>query len=412
MRNLFWILLSLIPMVLPAQMEIDGEILYGNEWIDYDKTYLKVKINEDGVYRIFKEELLEKGFPVDQISLKNLELINYGKSTAFYVDSNEEYIEFFGRKNRVELDQFLYIDKEDILNPEYSFVSDEAAYFISWSEEENPNLISEVITNLSSNLLQPEPYYMHRELVVENRKHYKPAENKQNVRFSNFIASEGYGSGSAIINSIALPISNVVDNGNNVFVKIRFGGNKTGHKTELRINGNFEETISHSFNSVIENEYELTIDELSDSNINIELTATLTEFDRNVIGLAEVKYPREFNILNDTSFVFYIEPYADERYFEIDGFQINDIPIIYDIEDGVRIQPQITSDNKVGFFLTPSTVEKQIFLISSQLGIKEPLSIEKRDFVDYYNPDYNYLLISNSDLRNQDNVDKYHNVSF
>jgi len=409
MRNLFWILFVLISTSIStsisAQMEVDGEILFGNEWIDYDKTYVKIKVDEDGIYRVNRQALLSAGVPLNQISLKNLEMYNYGKSINFHADTNEEYIEFFGKRNRSELDQFIYLDKESILNPEYSVVSNDAAYFITWSEDINPLIMDEVITDLNSNSLQPESYYMHQEMTVENQVQYKPTVDSEQVRYSNFVASEGYGTGLKSENSVNVPLTNIVEDGPISTVKVRFGANRTAHNTILRINGITMETFTHAVNEVIQKEYELTSEQLGSSNLNLQLTGTASEHDKNIIAYTQVIYPREFKLENDTSFMFYLEPSSSERYFEIDGYEINDVPVIYDLGKNIRIQPEKTSDDKIGFLLPPTTTQTQIYLSSSQFGIKEPISIETRDFVDYFNPDYNYLMISSEDLRNQDNVD-------
>ncbi len=405
MRNLFWILFIVFSTSLSAQMKVDGEILYGNEWIDYDKTYIKLTVDEDGIYRISREELLTFGIPLDQINLKNLVLYNYGQSVAFFADPNDDFIEFFGKRNRSELDQFIYLEKESILNPEYSVVSNESAYFITWAEEINPLLISQVNTNLSSNTLQPESYYMHEEMVVEDQIQYKPTQDSEEVRYSNFVASEGFGSGLNNKNRIDIPLSNVVDNGSNAIVSVRFGGNRTSHNTCITINGIVQDTFAHSINSVVQKEYEISIDQLGNSNLKLELNGLISVWDKNIVAYTKVIYPREFAVKDDTSFMFHIDASSTTRYFEIDGYQFSDVPIIYDLEDNIRIEPEITADNKIGFLLPSSTIPKRIFLASSQYGIKAPISIKSRDFVAYDNPDYNYLMISSDDIRNQDDID-------
>ena len=60
-------------------MEIDGSILYGNEWIDYDRSYVKITLDEDGIYKISRADLANNGIPVDQINLSNLNIFHLGK---------------------------------------------------------------------------------------------------------------------------------------------------------------------------------------------------------------------------------------------------------------------------------------------------------------------------------------------
>ena len=39
-----------------------GQSSFGNEWIDVNKTYVKIKVASDGIYRIKYETLLDAGF--------------------------------------------------------------------------------------------------------------------------------------------------------------------------------------------------------------------------------------------------------------------------------------------------------------------------------------------------------------
>ncbi len=54
MRNYFLLaaLAFFTTVNLYAQMYVGSDTLYGNEWIDYDKTHLKFTVEEQGVYRI------------------------------------------------------------------------------------------------------------------------------------------------------------------------------------------------------------------------------------------------------------------------------------------------------------------------------------------------------------------------
>jgi len=405
MRNLFWILFIVFANSLSAQMEVNGEILYGNEWIDYEKTYIKITVAEDGIYRVSRAELLNSGVPVDQISLKNIEIYNYGQSIAFFADSDEEFIEFFGVRNRSELDQFIYLDKASVLNPEYSLVSNESAYFLTWDEDVNPLLISQVNTDLTSNTLQPELFYNHQEMMVQNQIHYKPTQDSEQVRYSNFVASEGYGSGINNKNLLSIPISNVVDNSVNARIKIRFGGNRTTHRTVVKVNDITRDTVIHFVNEVVEKEYTISNNEIGNSSLELELNGVASDSDKNILSNVELTYPREFDVLGDTSFMFHLGASSTERYFEIDGYEISDIPIIYDLEENVRIIPNILSGNKVAFLLPPSSSDKRIYITSSQYGIKKPIATVRREFIDYNNPDYNFIILSSEDFRNQSSTD-------
>lgn len=61
---------------LQAQMEVGSNVLYGNEWIDFDQTYLKFKVNKAGLYQINFNDI-ETIFP-QGVRGDELKLFNYG----------------------------------------------------------------------------------------------------------------------------------------------------------------------------------------------------------------------------------------------------------------------------------------------------------------------------------------------
>ncbi|MBK6950230.1 MAG: hypothetical protein IPH16_21050 [Haliscomenobacter sp.] len=122
-----------------AQMWNGQDTLYGNEWIRENQSYFKFKVAEDGVYRIGYDALTAAGIPAAQIAGGQYQLFRLGEETPLYVSSGEsplspaDFLEFVGRKNRGELDRFLYANPDqEQLNPEYSLYSDSSVYFLTW----------------------------------------------------------------------------------------------------------------------------------------------------------------------------------------------------------------------------------------------------------------------------------------
>ena len=70
-----------------AQMTDNGQTRYGNEWIVEGQPYLKIKITEDGVYKIDQPGLKNAGFPGD-FSGSELQLFKNGIEVPVTVSSN------------------------------------------------------------------------------------------------------------------------------------------------------------------------------------------------------------------------------------------------------------------------------------------------------------------------------------
>lgn len=136
-RYLFLLLITMSSHILLAQN-------FGNEWIDYSKTYYKIPINREGIYRIGYNQLQNAGFPVATTDPNQIQLFFRGKEVAIRVVGEEDsvfnqndYIEFYGRNNRFDLLSEMF-DKPtnlprifDEAYPFFIYYTDFSAYFLT-----------------------------------------------------------------------------------------------------------------------------------------------------------------------------------------------------------------------------------------------------------------------------------------
>ena len=106
-------------------MRTATDTLYGNEWIDPAQQYFKLTLSTDGIYRISYDDMVNAGMPVQGISMDRIFLYRFGQEVAMYTSSKgiitaSDYIEFFGKKNRGELDKVLFRNPADQFNIEHS----------------------------------------------------------------------------------------------------------------------------------------------------------------------------------------------------------------------------------------------------------------------------------------------------
>ncbi len=116
-----------------------SDTLYGHEWLAEHTPCFKIRVAADGRYRIPRHLLASAGIPVSEIAGRDWALFCLGREVPLYASSGnaplppEGFLEFDGRKNRGELDRFLYAPIYSAqLNPEYSLFSDTATYFLTW----------------------------------------------------------------------------------------------------------------------------------------------------------------------------------------------------------------------------------------------------------------------------------------
>ena len=85
---------------------------YGNEWIDYNQTYYKFKIGEEGIYRLTYQTLDSIGVPISSINPKNFQLFLNGEEQHIYLSGeadntfdSTDFIEFYGKGKDGSLDK-------------------------------------------------------------------------------------------------------------------------------------------------------------------------------------------------------------------------------------------------------------------------------------------------------------------
>ena len=111
---------------------------FGNEWIDYQKSYIKITTVQDGIYRLSYEDLEE--FGVTQVDPRKLQLFHRGVEQTIYIEGEEDgnfgttdFLEFYGKRNDGNLDTFLKIDPNTQTNKFYNNFSDATAFFLTWT---------------------------------------------------------------------------------------------------------------------------------------------------------------------------------------------------------------------------------------------------------------------------------------
>ena len=135
----------------------------GNEWIDFSQTYYRVKIVEDGFYRITQEELQAVGFPIASVPASRVQLFRRGEEVALNVNANGDgtlnYLEFYGERNNGTGDSTLY-DTNDQPHLFYNLFSDTASYFLTYKlgNENGKRMVFSSDKNTSG--LTPEPYHI------------------------------------------------------------------------------------------------------------------------------------------------------------------------------------------------------------------------------------------------------------
>ncbi len=423
-------ILSFLCLFWSVQIGIAQEIFY-NEWIDYDKEYLKIKVAEDGVYRISADLLADHNFPLDASHYK---LMYKGEEVPIFssTDGNmnsQDYFEFIGRKNDGRFDTQLYAAPGHQPSPYTSLFSDTSIYYLVYDEAASPQRI----VSQTNNIINPpakETFFYYTSQVNFNNS-YNSGEPRK-IASSNSIApdftkGEGYVS-NAISSSRSTPTNFYIptpaafSSGENAVVDLNLIGKfdvfgvKQDHPFNITIDDELYVSSWFEAHNIYPVNFEVPVNRLGEQNTIISIKA-LNDSIANVmmVGYVQLTYPRLFDFANTEALEFVLEDNTD-KYLEIENFNGGNNPVVYDLTNNWRLIPAYDAINDVYKIRLPagsdSSIPRQLFIIS-ETGVNTIDQLEVRQFTNFnaLQNQGNYLIITHPSLREGevDQVDRYAN---
>lgn len=170
---------------------------YGNEWINPNQTYIKIKIAQDGFYRVQGAALQQVGFPLSSVAVSRLRLYRSGTEVAIRTAANADgatlnYFEFWGAKNTGKSDAELYLPNAQP-HQEYNLFSDTATYFLTWTSTSSSTRILPSGTNNTTGLT-PEPFQFQILKSIQSARYSlgRRIQVQDNIRLSEYDLGEGF----------------------------------------------------------------------------------------------------------------------------------------------------------------------------------------------------------------------------
>ena len=412
--TLFIIFFALIAP-LSAQMVNGVDTLYGNEWINPNQTYFKINVAQDGIYRIPFQALEDGGVPMSSFQGNKAQLFYMGEEIPIHVSSdssfgNGDYIEFYGLKNRSQLDRYLFVNPDDEMsNPEYSLFTDTSAYFLTWSENISTQRIDNLNNDLNNAPSSPEDYCWYVDSLVFSdawSKDIHPAF----VYHSRFEKGEGFTSPFQITQKIKLTPESIYASGPQSKLNFRYStGTNIGdgpHEQDIIVNGTLQTTDIFVGIQANQHNFDLTTSSLG-AELEIELTGKYDNKDKGGIAYAALTYPRIFDFGGRKQFHFKMDASSSTQLLQISNFDVEGSnPILYDITNKKRIVTTFDG-TYVRIALPPSSSDRELVLSSDNSGITTITTIDEIDFIDFTQEDPNYIIISDKKLRDDGQGDDY-----
>ncbi|MBL7788180.1 MAG: hypothetical protein JNM36_19880 [Chitinophagales bacterium] len=405
-------------------------------WIDFTKTYYKVKIHKTGLYRIPYTALTATTL---SLTGSHFRLYKNGQEIPIYVTtdntfSNNDYIEFFGEKNNGNFDTQLYIYPQWQPNPDRSLFTDSTTYFLTTIPDQ-PNKRYTTTNNNISNPPAKETHFWHTNPInISLSAYYEglPASISGIYRnLSDFEAGEGYVSTDINIGQNAdfnFPTPDIYTNTTDsarVYTKIIGRSNVLGtlidHHVKIKLNNTIYIDTTFEGYQLNQHQFKVPINTLTPPNsvLNVEsVNMPNVEQNKNCLAYATITYPHNYNFSNTKAFLFEIDNNT-EKYIEMSSFNAGSNPIVYDLTNQLRLTPTLEA-GLIKFLLPPASTtatKRKIYVINTDnicdYGTISPVcnqnmynlpQLQTTHFTDYSltQNQGNYLILTHPSLRSGD----------
>ena len=416
--------IKLIVILLLIGSATFGQV--GNEWIDFTQSYFKIKVTEDGYYRVTQDELSAAGFPIASVPASRVQLFRRGQEVAINVNTNGDgtlnYLEFYGFRNNGESDASFY-DVGDQPHTFYNLFTDTASYFLTYKlgNESGKRMVFSSDRNASG--LTPEAYHL-ADTIQLFTSSYAPGRkfgSGSAFSLSKYDEGEGWTGGFQSKNAFKDFEFSLIDfeaaTVPPVLESVIVGGNSLSHNAAITIgpnNGSLTSLGNVNFAGWGKAFYS---NSFASSNVGAsgEFVVRITAegfpnaSERISVTYVRLTYPQTIQLGVDENKVFTLDnPSAAKAWLQIPttnaaGTRVFDIT---DPFNAVRISTTNFSD-RVEAVIPAVTDGHQVLAVTSTqtVGAIESVTLPNFDL-----SDKNYLIVTHADLRGSgDPVSDYEN---
>ncbi|RMF24113.1 MAG: hypothetical protein D6765_12165, partial [Bacteroidetes bacterium] len=386
-----------------------GDTLFGVEWIEPEWSYWRLEVDEDGMYRIPFSQLQEAGFPLEGVEGRLLRLYHLGREVPIYLSSEGElgpndFLEFFGWKNRSELDSSLFADPAVMMNPRFSLFTDTSAYFLALSDAPGGRRF-QAVPNEPGGAQQAFPFVeVEVEEVFSNS--FDKERTPQNLRFSTFETGEGYASDYASEHVFTLQPPSPHPGGGEGVLRLRVGTTIGGHTLEVTLAGT--PVFSEDFANYAVREIVVPVSpSMLQAPLELRVRSLGGGSDRSRVAYWRLRYARQPDFGDLPYLLFRLPAAAEPRLLEIENAPAGEPPLFYDLTHALRLEGRIDG-GKVQLVLPPAGEERRVAMVQPQSGFRTPAGLAQVNFPDWNQWSGDYLILTHAALRaGEDPVQAY-----
>ncbi len=423
MRSLF----LTFALILTCSFSLPAQLRFGNEWINFNQQYFKIRVTQDGIHRISYSALVNAGINPSSFNPKNLQLYNLGLEQFIFVRGEDDltfdagdYIEFYAKKNDGIPDIPLYRTPQEQPHTFFSLYTDTNFYYLTWNTTDPGKRLTS-FTDTSYSSLTQETYFMHTVNGTYAEMFFEGNPILEYGSLSEYTEAEGwlgrlFRRYQTDNRDIPTPFSYTA--GPSAYATLLWYGRSdieppTGQTKnhQMRISVSADNS---TYRQLIDTGYKGYIGIRRTFNLlNSDIGVNTTRFqfyapnaagliaDNWCVGGIFLTYPRSFNLGNLSKFAFNftgLQP-GTKSFINFSNYNsAKSNPIIYDKTNHLRIGGTMSGSN-LRFILPNANSAKEIY-ISDSLDIIAVSSMEKIQFTDLNMQagNYDYLIITNSKL--------------
>ena len=275
------------------------------------KSFVKIKITEKGIHRLFYNDLMATGFSF--ATKENIQLFRRGIEQPVHIETNgdglfnssNDYIEFYGDKNDGKLDKELYHPSSYQSHTYHNLYTDTAAYFLC----NTPNVNGDRLEGFTAGAGANESYHVEENLLLYTSNFEGGEDKGYQIRSPFFDKGEGWFS-PKISSSFTFnfsDISNVQNVSNEPPVLelqiVGSSGVQANHYHSVTVSISSDNTNFTSVNSIDFFGYEtktltstLSANDISSSQLYVKIDVSGTASSSIRLAYAKLTYPQSLNV--------------------------------------------------------------------------------------------------------------------
>lgn len=419
MLRLFLVLIVGFSGVLPSYAQP-----YGNEWIDFNKTYFKFPVRENRFFRIPFTTLTTYGLA--GVPAEHFQLWRDGKEVHLFTSVSNGllpttgFIEFLGSPNTGFDEAGLYNNAAWHTQPERSFFLDTAWYFLTVNTEGPNKRFSVGVNAVNTTTLPADSFYMEtaRPLLSSTLVNggLPRIIGSDAIRSAVWEKGESFSSNRFdYLRTIEFKLTNMRAflNGPPLRLQYQVAGvaNKERRAVIQLNNSLFDSLVVPYYEMVGKTIQGIPVNNLSGDTVSFKFISRDTASDNVVVTQFYLNYPRQFYHNLQTTLQLTLPATVKGNHIRLKGLPNSTFPpVLYDVKNLKRYIGVIKSDSSL-FAIDPSATERDLTIgTQNPAHIRSVVAMKQINFRDFRlaQNQGDYLMITHFLLRqNDDPVEAY-----